>query len=77
MTVVHEGKTFAGVPHHYEINVAKDGRHFFATAERSITNQWDFEKVIATIREKFPESEGYKVTATAEYQFGMSIDMEG
>jgi hypothetical protein len=48
-----------------EINVAKDGRHFFATAERSIhTYPLDhYEEVLRTFEEKFPESEGYKITA--------------
>jgi len=76
MTICHEGRTFWAVPHHYEINVSLNGRHLFATNERSLTNKWDYEKVIPIIREKFPESEGYKVSVTAEYEFGMTIDKE-
>lgn len=74
MTICHEGRTFGAVPHHYEINVAKDGRHLFATHERSLTNKWDYEKVMKIMKEKFPASEGYNVTATGEYQFGITID---
>ena len=49
-----------------EINVAKDGYHFFATAPRSIrTYPTDhYEEVLRTFKEKFPESEGYHITAT-------------
>ena len=49
-----------------EINVAKDGRHFFATAERSIPTYppESYEEVLRTFKEKFPESEGYKISAT-------------
>jgi hypothetical protein len=46
----------------YEINVSKDGAHYFATHERSIST---LEKAIE-IREKLkiamPESEGYRYT---------------
>lgn len=48
-----------------EINVAKDGRHFFATAPRSIHTYPEdhYNEVLETFKEKFPESEGYKITA--------------
>lgn len=49
-----------------EINVALDGRHFFATAPRSI-DAYDtekFEKVMSTFEIKFPKSEGYTIGAT-------------
>ena len=48
-----------------EINVAKDGHHFFATAERSIPTYPPerYEEVLRTFKEKFPESEGYSITA--------------
>lgn len=48
---------------HYEINIALNGRHFFATDKRSITNLETFLKVFAVLNEKFPESEGYSLSA--------------
>ena len=54
----------------FEINVAKDGRHFFATAKRSITNKWDLEKVFPVIKARFPESEGFSVSVTAHVEYG-------
>lgn len=49
-----------------EILVTKDGRHLFATAPRSIHTYPldDYEKVLNIFKEKFPESEGYKISAT-------------
>jgi hypothetical protein len=48
----------------YEINVSKDGWHFFATSERSLRNDSELSAVYPIIAEKFPESEGYHVTVT-------------
>lgn len=49
---------------YYEINVSKDGKHFFATAERSITNETKMEEMYNLFLEKFPEKEGYKLDVT-------------
>jgi hypothetical protein len=51
---------------HYEINVAFQGKHFFATHERSIRDENTFHKVFDVIDKKFPESEGYTITATLD-----------
>lgn len=51
---------------YFEINVSKNGVHFFATAPRSLP-VYSFnrvEEVLKVIREKFPESEGYKIGVT-------------
>lgn len=58
---------------HYEINVSLNGFHFFATAPRSIIDSEKLEKVAKVMKEKFPESEGYKVTAT--YWQGTGYDV--
>lgn len=70
-------RTIGAVPHHFEINVAKDGRHLFGTHERSITDRRDLEKVMRIFREKFPESEGYHVTVYANYEFALSEEEWG
>lgn len=54
----------------YEINVAKNGHHFFATAKRSITSKRMLAEVLPEIQQKFPESEGYKVSVTAQVEYG-------
>ena len=60
---------------HITINVAKNGRHFFATAENSIPTYppEKYEEVLKTFREKFPESEGYKISATKWTSHGEHI----
>lgn len=49
---------------YFEINVSKDGRHLFATAPRSLTTRKEYEAALELLKEKFPEAEGYSVTAT-------------
>lgn len=61
---------------YYEINVSKDGKHLFATAERSVTIGWEAEKIYNLFTEKFPESEGYKITVTRWETIGKEIDMK-
>ena len=46
---------------YYEIIVCKNGRHFFATAERSIPTLYDLHEVYDILAGKFPESEGYQI----------------
>lgn len=57
-------------PSWYEINVSKDGKHLFATAKRSIPNKWDLERVFPIIKQKFPEDEGYRVSVSAQVEYG-------
>lgn len=61
---------------YYEINVSKDGKHLFATAERSITVEWEAERIYKLFKEKFPESEGYKISITRWEKVGKTIDIE-
>lgn len=49
---------------YYEINVAHNGRHLFATHERSVRDEKVARELTKTFREKFPELEGYSVTCT-------------
>lgn len=48
---------------YYEINVSKDGKHYFATAERSILDMDKLRTVYNHFKKLFPESEGYKLSA--------------
>lgn len=58
---------------YYEINVSLNGRHFFATAERSITSKTQMEEMYNLFLEKFPESEGYKLDVTEWNKIGKPI----
>lgn len=49
---------------HYEVNVSLNGSHFFATHPRSCVNREDVKRVYAALKERFPESLGFRVTAT-------------
>lgn len=59
---------------HFEINVALNGSHLFATAPRSCVSERKARTVYAEIRARFPESEGYSVSVT--YWEGYSQSFE-
>lgn len=61
---------------YYEINVACNGKHFFATAERSITNPWDLKEKLKVFIQKFPESEGYKLSVTKWKKTGETLEID-
>lgn len=61
---------------YYEINVAFYGKHLFATHERSVVDEHDLEKVYNIFKEKFPVTEGYRITVTRWNKSGENIDME-
>lgn len=46
----------------YEINVSKEGAHYFATAERSLYTEGEAFILIKQFRELFKESEGYEIS---------------
>ena len=60
----------------YDINVSLNGKHFFATHERSITNIWKLQEILPIFMERFPESEGYKITVTAWQKTGKHMSIE-
>ncbi|KEK23862.1 hypothetical protein [Bacillus gaemokensis] len=60
---------------YYEINVSLKGMHFFATAERSINTPCKLEAVVNVFREKFPESEGFKISVTEWRKQGKIIEI--
>ena len=61
---------------HYEINVALNGKHLFATAERSCTTREKFDKIISLFKKKFPEEEGYSISRTYWECCGHNINIE-
>jgi hypothetical protein len=61
---------------HYEINVSKDGRHYFATAPRSALRRTDAAKLFKDLSTRYPESEGYMVTITYWNYSGLELTGE-
>lgn len=61
---------------YYEINVALNGKHFFATDKRSITNKWKLKEVYKVLIEKFPPEEGYDIIVSHIETVGRHVDME-
>ena len=60
-------------PSYYEINVSRNGIHFFATHQRSITDERTLKRILEVFKEKFPTSEGYQILATAQYAYGKYV----
>lgn len=48
----------------FEINVSKDGKHYFATHERSITTIAKAAEILARFKQAMPEEKGFKYTVT-------------
>lgn len=63
---------------YFEINVSLNGRHFFATHERSCRNSSSCADVLKVMLEKFPTSDGYKVSVSfhPERSYGMQPSEE-
>ena len=59
---------------HYEINVAKDGKHFFATHERSLTTDFRTKEVYDKLVEAFPKNEGYEISITYWETVGKTVE---
>lgn len=61
---------------YYEINVSLRGTHFFATAERSITDSIKLLKVYNQIAAKFTKDEGFELSVTKWENRGIVVDMQ-
>lgn len=49
---------------HYSINVAKNKKHFFATAAHSLTTVGAATEAFGELSKRFPKSEGFDVSIT-------------
>ena len=58
-----------------EINVSRNGVHFFATAKRSARTLEQAVVLIMEIKKRFPESEGFDVSATEWRALGSEVDI--
>lgn len=61
---------------YYEITVSVNGRHLFATAERSIIADRQLANIYEVFKTKFPREEGYEITVTEWEKTGKFIEME-
>lgn len=61
---------------HYEINVALNGRHFFGTHKRSITDKVALNKIVKVFKEKFPESEGFELSCSKCEQTERTVHLD-
>jgi hypothetical protein len=57
----------------YEINVSKDGKHYFATDKKSITTLARALDVRERLKKAMPEEEGFEYTITQWQTNGMVI----
>ena len=59
---------------YYEINVSRNGKHIFATHQRSCTSSYDLNILVPLFEAKFPDSEGYKVTVSRAQLISHELD---
>jgi hypothetical protein len=57
----------------YEINVSRNGRHYFSTAPRSLDNHAQCMQMVEHFQCVFPVEQGYKITATRTETTGTVI----
>ena len=60
----------------YSFNVSLNGRHFFATDEKSITTKDEAEKMNKVLREKFTADEGYSVSCSQWSKTGQDVSFD-
>lgn len=58
---------------YYEINVSKNGKHYFATAERSLRDEDEARAAYFDFCERFPSSDGFSITVTRWESYGKVI----
>lgn len=60
----------------YEINVSQNGKHVFATADRSIVTEAECKKVAKLFEKVFPKEEGYEINVTCWRRTGECINLK-
>lgn len=60
---------------YFEINVSKNGSHYFATSKRSLTSPTAALKMVKHFKEVFPEEKGYEVFLTKWELIGEDIEV--
>jgi len=62
---------------YYEINIAKNGKHYFATAPQSLSDFLAANELYKDLIIKFPPSEGYNLTLTRWEKTGKVLTTNG
>ena len=60
---------------HYEINISLNGRHYFATAERSIRDYDDMVEIYKKLKKAFKQEYGYSINVTKYETIGHPQDL--
>lgn len=58
---------------YYEINVYFNGQHHFATAPRSLTDEYKARIVMDDMKSRFTEEQGFKITCTQYVLTGKTV----
>jgi hypothetical protein len=61
----------------FEINVSLDGKHLFATHERSLKTSIDFRKLLPEIQKRFPANEGFQISVSYNPQVSYGLALNG
>lgn len=61
---------------HYEINISKNGQHYFATAARSLTVEWEAKRLYSDFLVLFPVDKGFEITVTEWNTIGKAADFK-
>lgn len=61
---------------YYEINVSLNGRHFFATAPRSLITEAQALEAYQVFVELFTKAAGYRVSVTYWKSTGSTVDFD-
>jgi hypothetical protein len=61
---------------YYEINVSWNGKHWFATAPRSITENSKAYTVYMDMLKRFPPREGFEITVVKWDSHGVAVNVE-
>ena len=59
---------------HYEINVSHNGRHLFATAERSLLTEANAKALFQDFATRFPAEQGYSVRCVRWENCGREVE---
>jgi len=62
---------------HYEFNVSMNGKHLFATHERSARDEFSAKKISTELNKRFPAEEGFIVTCTLWEGAGHKVEFGG
>jgi hypothetical protein len=73
LTAIGDYKIMENLITHYEINVSKNGKHLFATHERSLERRFEVLTVYNLFVQKFPVSEGYTISVSGWSNTGIIL----